>query len=78
MHDMCEAALAGERVKAHNIDATLAGLHEKLFVESNPIPVKWAAHRMGLIEDGIRLPLTWMSAQYVSELESAMQQAGIL
>lgn len=78
MHDMCKAALAGESVKAHNIDATLAGLHEKLFVESNPIPVKWAAHRMGLIEDGIRLPLTWMSAQYVSELESAMQQAGIL
>ena len=78
MHDMCEQALKGEREAACKIDMTLSGLHEKLFVESNPIPVKWAVHRLGLIEDGIRLPMTWMSEKFVPELESAMRQAGVL
>lgn len=78
MHDMCEAALRGEGEAARKIDATLTELHEKLFVESNPIPVKWAVHRMGLIEAGIRLPLTWMSEKYIPELESAMRRAGAL
>ena len=75
---ICEHAMRGEREKARKIDASLAGLHEKLFVESNPIPVKWAVYRMGLIEAGIRLPLTWMSEKYIPELESAMREAGVL
>ena len=56
MHEMCAAALRGEHDEAARIDATLAPLHEKLFVEPNPIPVKWAVHRMGLAGQAIRLP----------------------
>lgn len=78
MHDMCVAALAGDATRAYELDRTLAGLHKKLFLESNPIPVKWAVHRLGLIGDGMRLPMTWMSEQYIPELEAAMEQAGVL
>ena len=78
MHAMCAAALAGDAAKAAEIDATLAGLHQELFAESNPIPVKWALAEMQRIEVGIRLPLTWFSADYHAQLRSAMQQAGIL
>ena len=77
-HEMCLYALAGDATNAYEIDRTLAGLHKKLFLESNPIPVKWAMHRLGLIEAGMRLPMTWMSDQYIPELEAAMQQAGVL
>jgi 4-hydroxy-tetrahydrodipicolinate synthase len=77
-HEMCLYALAGDATNAYDIDKSLAALHKKLFLESNPIPVKWAVHRLGLINNGIRLPMTWMSEQYIPELEAAMQQAGVL
>jgi 4-hydroxy-tetrahydrodipicolinate synthase len=78
MHAMCAAALAGDGAGAARIDATLAGLHSKLFLEANPIPVKWALAEMGLIEAGIRLPLTWLSEGFHEPLRAAMQQAGVL
>ncbi len=78
MHDMCVAAAAGDAGKARQIDQGLAGLHEKLFVEANPIPVKWALYKMGLIQAGIRLPLTWLSDQFHEEVLTAMRQAGCI
>jgi len=77
MHDMCEAAIAGDRYRAEELDACLQGLHESLFVEANPIPVKWAMHRMGFGADKLRLPLTPLSGDYRSSVVSAMEQAGI-
>ncbi|MCK5896542.1 MAG: 4-hydroxy-tetrahydrodipicolinate synthase [Cocleimonas sp.] len=77
MHDMCAAAIAGDREKAEAINASLMGLHSKLFLESNPIPAKWALHKMGYGGKGIRLPLTAFSEQYHEELLAAMQVAGI-
>lgn len=73
---MCEAAVAGDADTAAEIDATLAALHRDLFVESNPIPVKWALQRMGRIPGGIRLPLTRLDAGYESVVEAALQSAG--
>ncbi len=78
MHEMCAAALAGEQAKAEALDAPLAGLHERLFLEANPIPVKWALAQMGLMGPGIRLPLTVLSEAYHQPLRQAMQQAGAL
>jgi len=78
MHAMCTAALAGEGARAAEIDQRLAALHRDLFLESNPIPVKWALAEMGLIERGIRLPLTWLSARFHDQLRAAMRQAGIV
>lgn len=78
MHEMCAAALAGNRAEAERINARLAPLHKAMFLESNPIPVKWAVHQLGLIPTGIRLPLTPLSAQYHASVRQAMQQAGIL
>ena len=78
MHAMCVAAMAGDRETAASLDADLAGLHDKLFLESNPIPVKWALAEMGMIEPGIRLPLTWFSDSMHAPLRTAMQRAGIL
>jgi len=77
MQRMCEAALAGDSVLAAEIDEALAGLHESLFVESNPIPVKWALARMGRIPEGIRLPLTWMTEAAEPTVIAAMRRAGI-
>ncbi len=77
MHEMVSLALAGDRESAQAVDARLAGLHKALFVESNPIPVKWAVHRMGLAGKGIRLPLTWLTPGDEATVEAAMQQAGI-
>jgi 4-hydroxy-tetrahydrodipicolinate synthase len=77
MHEMVSLALAGERDAALAVDRRLAGLHKALFVESNPIPVKWAVYRMGLVGKGIRLPLTWLSPGCEAEVEAAMQQADI-
>ena len=75
---MCEAALAGEREKAELLNAPLKGLHNNLFLEANPIPVKWALAEMGLIPPGIRLPLTPLSEPYHSLVREAMQQAGAI
>ena len=78
MHDMCIAAINGDEDNSGRIDKMLEGLHKKLFIESNPIPVKWALHKMGLIQNGIRLPLTWLSESAELELTKAMQQANII
>ena len=78
MHEMCVAGLAGDVVKAREINFKLLGLHTKLFVEANPIPVKWAVAQMGLIDGGIRLPLVPMSAQYQDVVREAMRQAGVV
>ena len=78
MSRMCKHAIAGEIKQAKEINTKLDGLHKKLFLESNPIPVKWGVCRLGLIEDGIRFPLTWMSQKYIDDVESAMRNAGVL
>ena len=78
MHDMCMLALKGDAAGAERIDSTLAGLHRDLFIESNPIPVKWVLHKMGLIEAGIRLPLTWLSEKSEAVLLEAMKQAKLI
>ena len=78
MHEMCVAALAGDRVQAEALDARLAGLHRALFLESNPIPVKWAVAQLGLIPAGIRLPLTPLSEALYPDVRAAMRQAGVL
>ena len=78
MHEMCVAVLKGDRARAIEINNRLLGLHNNLFLESNPIPVKWALNRMGRIESGIRLPLTPFSARFHGQLLDAMQAAGVL
>jgi 4-hydroxy-tetrahydrodipicolinate synthase len=78
MHDMCMAALAGDASRAAEINEPLNALHRDLFVEANPIPVKWALYAMGLIPPGIRLPLTPLSEQYHDTLRLALQKAGAL
>lgn len=78
MHEMCIAAVKGDADRARSLDRRLAGLHRALFVESNPIPAKWAVHALGLIPVGIRLPLTWLSPTYEAAVREAMQQAGVL
>lgn len=78
MAEMCEAALAGERDRALELNRPLEGLHTNLFLEANPIPVKWALHEMGLIPEGIRLPLTPLSAEYHEPVRKAMRDAGVL
>ena len=78
MSEMCAAALAGDRDTAETINKPLQGLHNNLFLEANPIPVKWALAEMGLIPMGIRLPLTPLSDQYHAPLREAMQQAKII
>ncbi len=77
MHEMCVAALAGDVARAREINNRLLGLHHHLFCEANPIPVKWAVQQMGLIEGGIRLPLTPLSAAFHDQVRDAMRQAGI-
>ena len=78
MQKMSAAALSGDAELAGQLDSKLVGLHRDLFLESNPIPVKWAVARMGLIESSIRLPLTEFSAQYHSALEQSMRLAEVL
>ncbi len=77
MHQMCELALAGDRNGAEAINEQLGLLHQRLFLESNPIPVKWAVSRMGLMPGGIRLPLTPLSDEHHDAVLAAMAQAGI-
>ncbi len=78
MHEMCVAAMAGNVKKACEINAKLFALHQKLFIEPNPIPVKWVLQQMGLIKAGIRLPMLNLSAQYHDVLRAAMRQAEII
>lgn len=77
MHEMCEHALNGNLAAAKAANAKLFALHQKLFVEANPIPVKWVLQQMGLIATGIRLPLVNLSGQYHEVLRNAMKQAEI-
>jgi 4-hydroxy-tetrahydrodipicolinate synthase len=78
MAEVCEAALAGDREKAIELNRPLEGLHRNLFLEANPIPVKWALHEMGLIPEGIRLPLTPLSKEFHEPLRQALRDAGVL
>ncbi len=77
MHEMCEAAFSENFELARAINAKLFGLHQKLFVEANPIPVKWVMQQMGMIQPGIRLPLVTLSAQFHEPLRAAMKAAGV-
>ena len=78
VHEMITAAMNGNRETATSIDANLRGLHTQLFIQSNPIPVKWAVAEMGLMSKGIRLPLTWLTEDCFDEVRTAMQQAHVL
>jgi len=78
MADMCAAALAGDAAKAEAIDAKMADLHSALFLESNPIPVKWALQQMGKMGPGIRLPLTPLAAEFHDAVRNALLKAGSL
>jgi 4-hydroxy-tetrahydrodipicolinate synthase len=78
MHELCAAGLAGRHDEARAINERLMPLHKAMFVESNPIPVKWAVARLGLVGPGIRLPLTPLSAPLHAVVEGAMRAAGIV
>jgi len=78
MHLMCKAARAGDRAAAEAIEARIGDLHRDLFLESNPIPVKWALHAMGRIGSGIRLPLTPLASEYHEVVTAALKKAGAL
>lgn len=78
MHAMCDAALRGDRQAAAQINDRLALLHKNLFLESNPIPVKWALVEMGLIPPGIRLPMTPLAEQFHAPVREALREAGAL
>jgi 4-hydroxy-tetrahydrodipicolinate synthase len=78
MSQMCAAALAGESEVATEIDQRLKGLHNDLFLEANPIPVKWALAEMGRIGSGIRLPLTRFTQEYHDSVRNSMRLAGII
>jgi 4-hydroxy-tetrahydrodipicolinate synthase len=78
MHELCVAAMAGDARRAMDIQFRLMPVHKHLFVESNPIPLKWAMARMGLCGPAMRLPLTPMAAAYESIVESALQDSGLI
>ena len=78
MHDMCLAAIAGQSQQAMAIQRQLLNLHKNMFTESNPIPVKWAAHRMGLCGPTLRLPMTPFSSHLQPALENAMRSCGVI
>jgi 4-hydroxy-tetrahydrodipicolinate synthase len=75
--EVMAAALSGRRAAAEAADARLAALHERLFLEANPIPVKWVLHQMGMIEAGLRLPLTPLAERFHERLREAMREAGL-
>ena len=77
MHQMVMAAISGDRETALTTDAKLNGLHKELFIQANPIPVKWAVAEMGLAGKGIRLPLTWLTDNCYETVYEAMRQADI-
>jgi len=78
MAELCEAAIAGNQEETDRLNELLMPLNRKLFLEANPIPVKWALHRMGMIGEGIRLPLTPLSEKFHSEVEDALKASGVL
>lgn len=78
MHRMCTAAVAGNAKEARELNTQLEKLHKALFVESNPIPAKWAVQQQGIIGDGIRLPLLPLSAANQEAVREAMQAAGVI
>lgn len=78
MSEVCASALAGDAIQAEQQNNTVANLHQILFCESNPIPVKWALHEMNLVETGIRLPLTPLAEQYRTPLREALITAGVI
>jgi len=78
MREMCDRALAGEGDAARAINERLMPLHRALFLESNPIPVKWAVAELGLMPPGIRLPLTPLSPQHHEAVRAALRHAGVL
>ncbi|OWT60387.1 4-hydroxy-tetrahydrodipicolinate synthase [Candidimonas nitroreducens] len=78
MHELCMAAINGDVPKARELNARLAHLNQVLFVESNPIPVKWAVAEMGLTELGYRLPLTSLSEQYHALLRTSLKEVGLI
>lgn len=78
MHEMIMAAINGDAETALAIDEKLMGLHKQLFIQANPIPVKWAVAAMGLMDKGIRLPLTWLSPECHDAVRQAMKQAGVI
>jgi 4-hydroxy-tetrahydrodipicolinate synthase len=77
MHQMCAAALVGDVKKARELNFKLLPLHQKLFVEANPVPVKWAMAEMGLIERGLRLPLSPLAERFHETVREALHEAGI-
>jgi 4-hydroxy-tetrahydrodipicolinate synthase len=77
MHQMCAAALVGDVKKARELNLRLLALHQRLFVEANPIPVKWALAEMGMIEYGLRLPLSPLSERFHQTVREALHEAGI-
>jgi 4-hydroxy-tetrahydrodipicolinate synthase len=78
MHELCVAAMAGNIDQAMKIQFELMPLHKHLFIEANPIPVKWALARMGRCGHALRLPLTPLSAASQATLESTLRQCGLL
>ena len=78
MHEMCVAARHGDFAKAREIHFKLYALHRDLFCEANPIPVKWAVHKLGLMPNGIRLPLTELSEANQPRILAALRQAGLV
>ncbi len=78
MHQLCVAAMSGDHRKAMDIQFKLMPLHKHLFVEANPIPLKWAMARLGLCGPQLRLPLTPLSTQYHPVVEAALRASGLL
>jgi 4-hydroxy-tetrahydrodipicolinate synthase len=78
VHEMIIAAMTGDKETALAIDNKLAALHKNLFIQSNPIPVKWAVAEMGLMGKGIRLPLTWLTEDCFDVVRNAMRQAEVI
>jgi 4-hydroxy-tetrahydrodipicolinate synthase len=78
MHRMCKAAVAGDEKVATALDEQLSDLHVAMFLESNPIPAKWAVQQLGLASEGIRLPLLTLSEEYHDTVRAAMQRAEVL
>lgn len=78
MAALCEAAIAGHEEETERLNELLMPLNRKLFLEANPIPVKWALHRLGRIGNGIRLPLTPLSEKFHAEVEDALKASGVM